>query len=293
MKTNQLQSAIASAFTIPGVIKSISRSKRFQAAALCALFCAFDGPGVAFAADAPAEAKSPVSVTIDVPVLSAYVWRGQVINNEFVTQPSLTVTKGGFSVNVVNNVNFTHALTAKAPELTETDLTLAYTTKIRSLATTFGWIEYQFSNQTVLDAGGNVKALPGTRELFLNAGLPDLPGTPAVALYHDFDEIKGTYFVASSGYSHAFEKEGVTAAISGAVGYGTAGYNKGYFGVNSAAFNDLTLTASAAIKAADNLTLTPAVQYVSLLNRDIRNAAKSVFKDNHQAVYSLKLSYTL
>lgn len=293
MKTNQLQRVIASAFTISGVIKSISRSKRFQAAALCALLCGFDGPGVAFAAEAPAEVKQPVSVTIDVPVLSAYVWRGQVLNNEFVSQPSLTVTKGGFSVNVVNNVNFTHASTAKAPEFTETDLTLSYTTKIQSLATTIGWIEYQFSNQTVTDASGNVKAVPGTRELFLTAGLPDLPGTPTIALYRDIDEIKGSYFVASSGYSHAFEKEGVTAAISGSVGYGSESYNRGYFGVNHAAFNDLTLTASAVIKAADNLTVTPVVQYATLLNSDIKNAAKSVFKDNHQAIYSLKLSYTL
>lgn len=256
-----------------------SWQKPFYAAAIAAL-SAIPQPGTAFAADAASE-KQTVSVNADLPLLSAYVWRGQVLNDEAVFQPSITVSKGGFTLNVAENVNLTNISTEHAPEATETDLTFSYTTRIESVAASIGWIEYLFSNQPV----------PGTREVFVSAGLPDLPGSPTIAAYHDFKEINGTYFVLSTGYSKTFDN--VTIGLSGSVGYGSASYNKGYFGIDSAAFNDLTLGLTASIKAADNLTVTPIVQYVTLLDSDIRNAAKSWYKDDRQVVFGLKVSYAL
>ena len=46
-----------------------------------------------------ATAEVETSVAVDVPVLSAYVWRGQVLNDEAVAQPGLTAGIGGFTVN--------------------------------------------------------------------------------------------------------------------------------------------------------------------------------------------------
>lgn len=258
-----------------------SWQKPFYAAAI-AVLCTIPQPGAAFAGDAASE-KQHVSVNVDLPLLSAYVWRGQVLNDEAVFQPSITVAKDGFSLNVAENVNLTNISTEHAPEATETDLTFSYSTRIHSLAASIGWIEYLFSNQPV----------PGTREVFVSAGLPDLPGSPTIAAYHDFKEINGTYFVLSTGYSKTFDTDKVTIGLSGSVGYGSAAYNKGYFGIDSASFNDLTLGLTASIKAADNLTVTPIVQYVTLLDSDIRNAAKSWYKDNRQVVFGLKVSYAL
>jgi outer membrane scaffolding protein for murein synthesis (MipA/OmpV family) len=118
---------------------------------------------------------------LDAPVLSAYVWRGQVLNNEAVLQPSLTMTKGAFSL---------------------------------------------------------------------------------------------------------------CPSVSVGVGFGTDQYNKGYFGVNKAAFNDLTFTGSVGCTLANNLTLSPMVQYVALLDGEIRDAAQSRYQDDCQVVGSVKLTYT-
>jgi hypothetical protein len=288
MKTNK-NSVTAKAF-----IKSIGRSKPFCAAAILALFCSLHGNGVVFAADSAVAEKPKVAVSVDLPVLSAFVWRGQVVNSEAVSQPSLTVTKGGFSANVFGNVNLTGISTVDVPEVTETDFTFTYSTKIQSLAASVGLIEYLFPHQTVIDAvTGLGKAAPGTRELFVTAGLPELPGAPSIALYRDVDLVKGSYIVASSGYTTSFNEEKVSVGLSGSIGYGSAGYNTGYFGVNRAAFNDITLTAAATIKAADNFSVTPAVQYAALLDSDIKNAVRASGKDDSKVIYSLKFSYTL
>ncbi|HEY8241739.1 MAG TPA: hypothetical protein VIH35_09845, partial [Kiritimatiellia bacterium] len=64
---------------------------------LCSLVAAaLLSPVVVRAEEAAAE-ESAVSASIDVPVLSAYVWRGQVLNDEGVLQPSATISKNGFA----------------------------------------------------------------------------------------------------------------------------------------------------------------------------------------------------
>ncbi len=193
IKGNHMKT-IKDSVTTQSVIKSIGRSKPFCAAALLALFCSLHGNGIAFAGDSAVPETSRVGVSVDLPVLSAFVWRGQVVNSDAVSQPSLTVTKGGFSANVFGNVNLTNISPIDAPRVTETDFTFSYSTKINSLATSAGWIEYLFPNQTVIDSvTGLRKAAPGTRELFVTAGLPELPGAPSIALYRDVDLIKGSY----------------------------------------------------------------------------------------------------
>ena len=244
----------------------------------------------AFSAEVVPPEKTPVSVTVDLPLLSAVIWRGQVTNIEPLLEPALTVGKGGFSINIQEYVNLTKASTIHAPE---TDITLTYSQKIQFLETSFGWSEFLYSNQTYSDAAGNRVALPGTRELFMSAGIPELPGSPSITVCHDFKEINGTYYALGTTYNKSFNNGNINFGLSGSVGYGSAAYNKGYFGINNAAFNDMTLGITASIKASHNLKVIPLVQYVTLLDSAIRNAAKSLYKDNQQVVYSLRLSYSL
>lgn len=50
------------------------------------------------------ETSSSVEASLDVPVLSAYVWRGQVIGEDAVLQPQFTISKNGFSISVNSNM---------------------------------------------------------------------------------------------------------------------------------------------------------------------------------------------
>jgi hypothetical protein len=63
---------------------------------------------------------------LDVPVLSAYVWRGQVLVDDPVVQPTFTVAKGGFSINWWGNFNLDDNATGDDFEFSEHDITLSY-----------------------------------------------------------------------------------------------------------------------------------------------------------------------
>ena len=43
--------------------------------------------------------KTMTQATLEVALASAYVWRGQVINNDPVIQPQITLSQYGFSAN--------------------------------------------------------------------------------------------------------------------------------------------------------------------------------------------------
>ena len=55
----------------------------------------------------PATATLALDGRVDLSVQSAYIWRGMVLNDEPVFQPSVTVWSGGFSASVWGNVNMT------------------------------------------------------------------------------------------------------------------------------------------------------------------------------------------
>ena len=242
--------------------------------------------GFAWMARGEQAAPTPVGATLDMPVLSAYVWRGQVINDEAVVQPSLTVTKGGFSLNAWGNLNLTDAVTDDAMEFSEIDLTAAYSYKVGAVGLGAGYIEYLFPQQTL-----NAEAYPGTREVYASIGLPDLVVVPSLSVYYDFDEAQGVYAVASLGYTHACA-ERLSLALNTSIGFASEDYNAYYFGVDEAAFNDVNAGAALTWKVCDTLSITPAVQYTMLVDGDIRDAAGGLYKDKDQVVGSLRLSYT-
>ena len=77
------------------------------------------------ATTAAAVAEIETSVAVDVPVVSAYVWRGQVLNDEAVAQPGLTGGIGGFSVNAWSSMDLTDNQDSSG-EFDEMDWTVSY-----------------------------------------------------------------------------------------------------------------------------------------------------------------------
>lgn len=234
-----------------------------------------------------AMAESEVGVGLDVAALSSYVWRGQTLNDKMVAQPSLTASKAGFALNAWANYNVDGAYEG---EFSEVDLTASYSKTLGPVALGAGIVQYLFPNQTLAVADGEDVASPGTVEAYASAGLPDVPLAPTLTVYRDVDEIDGTYGML--GVGHSFElTEMASLALSASLGAADADYNAGYFGVDDAALNDLTVGAALPIAVLENLTVKPAISYVYLPDSDIRDAAEAVYGEDDAVVGSLTASY--
>jgi hypothetical protein len=249
---------------------------RFKVLWLTAVI-AVGGTSVAMAAD-------DVSVALTADVLSKYVWRGQNIINDWVLQPSASVGYQGLTGTVWSSIDLTGDLVG-AGQFNEVDLTLDYTHEfpgVEKLSYSVGIIDYQFPN-TGWDS---------TNEVY--GGLAaDVPLSPAIRWYYDFDEIDGSYVQLSLGHTleklHQWRDDCYCDLQLGAsVGYGSAGYNDGYFGVDEGAFNDLTLSAGLPVSFG-KWTLKPVVAYSTMLNDDIR--AATAHSDNLWAGLSASVSF--
>lgn len=221
-------------------------------------------------------------VGVDLPVLSAYVWRGQVLNDEAVIQPALNVEKGGFGVNIWANYDATDRGETKA-DFSEVDLTASYGGQLGAVEYGVGVIEYLFPNT---DASS-------TREVYGSLSLPDASVVvPTLSVYRDVDEADGFYA------SLALSKEialcdKTTLELSASLGAADEDYNSFYFGVDDAALNDVTTCAKVSFALSETVTLTPCVQYAWLPDSDIRDGAKALYGDDDQFWGSLMLSVVL
>jgi len=215
--------------------------------------------------------KESVSVDVAADLFSKYVWRGQNILDDWVVQPSASVGYKGLTGSVWANLDLTGELVDKR-EFSEVDYSLDYSNTFPGqdvLGYSLGVIYYDFPNthwEATSEVYGGLTAAVAL--------------SPTIRAYYDFDEIDGTYVQLSVG--HTIEK--VTqwrqdcycdAEVGASLGYGSSGYNDGYFGVDDGALNDLTLTAGLPI-CLGKWTIRPSIAYSTMIDDDIRAAtAKS------------------
>lgn len=238
---------------------------------------------------ARAEDPAPVSASLDVPVLSAYVWRGQVLNDKTVVEPSLTVSKNGFSLNAWANYNAAGSYCGdNNQKFSEVDLTASYSHSIGPATLGLGIAQYTFPNQTLETETGGV-AYPETSEAFASISL-DVPLAPTLTVYRDLDVIDGFYAMLAVSQSFSLcDKASVVGSAS--IGAGDEDYNKGYFGKDQAALNDAIVGLAIPVTVLDNLTVKPAVSYVFLPDSAIGDAADAAYGDKEQLVASITASY--
>jgi len=241
-----------------------------------------------------AEETSPVSAGLDLSVLSSYVFRGQVLNDKAVVQPSLTVSKSGFALNTWANYNLDGSYSGdNEHEFSELDLTASYSKRVGPVNLGVGVVQYTFPNQvlTVSDETTTTQtAYPATREVYVSVGLPDVVLAPTLTVYRDFDTIAGFY--ATLALSQSFKvTEKASVVVSASVGAGDKDYNQGYFGQDKTALNDVVFGLALLITATDCLTIKPAIGYVFLPDSSISDAADEVYGNKDSLIGSLTLSY--
>jgi hypothetical protein len=249
-------------------------------------------PLASFAEEA---AESEVTASLDVPVLSAYVWRGQVLNDEAVLQPTFTVGKGAFSINWWGNLNLTDNATGDDAEFSEHDITVSYSTvcPLTGAEMTLGVVNYDFPNVGLADADGNLSLVNDTREAFLIASFGDVLLAPTASIYYDFKEADGFY--VSLGISHSLEvAEGTSLDLAASIGGANSDWGDFYYG-EADGLTDFSVSASLPLAVCDTVTITPGVQYVSLLG-DAEDAVDGsdgalYFGETDYVVGSVKASF--
>jgi len=197
--------------------------------------------------------------------VSKYIWRGQNLVDDSVFQPALSASYKGLTAAIWGNLETT-SINNNSGEFTEWDYSLDYSGDlpgIEGIGYSIGLINYHFPS-----------VVGDTTEFYWGLNF-DVPLSPSITLYHDIDEIKGTY--ASFGLSHSIDKIAelgpdipVGMEVAAGLAWGSSGYNEGYWGLDESKLNDLTLSISFPVEIG-GWTLVPSMNYITLLSDDIRD----------------------
>jgi uncharacterized protein (TIGR02001 family) len=214
------------------------------------------------------EQPSDVSVNADVGLYSAYVWRGQILNNNPVIQPSVTAAKGPFSLNVWGNWNVND--NKGRDDSGEIDYTAAYTLPLNTddVTVDVGMIYYTYP--------GSGSGAESTEEVFIQSVFNNILLTPVASVYYDIDEVNGWY--GNLALSQGVEiSDALAAEIGCSVGYGTRNYNIAVWDEDngSGAVNDYNVYVSAAYALTEKLSLGALLQYTYLDNGVGHDAAQN------------------
>ena len=237
----------------------------------------------------PNLSENETSVDAGVDLLNKYVWRGMVLSDVPVAQPSISVANSGFGINVWGNIDLDKRADGRdnAKQFNEIDYTLTYEHQFDALSVTGGVIHYTFPNVGLPTAGvkpGNTLKDGDTTEVFAGLSLPDVIFCPAVTAYVDADEVAGGSYINFS-LSHSIDlpiAEGCpldTADFGVGVGWGSSEYNRAYFADNpnpGSGLNDVTASVSFPIDVGaggeSGWILTPTLIYTSILDTDLRHS---------------------
>ena len=221
-----------------------------------------------------------ISGEVSVDYFGKYIWRGQVLVDDPVLQPAITLhcpeDKLSFNMDITN-VNGTRN------DFTEMDYTLDYSDAlpgVDGVGYSAGLIYYTFGPGSYV-AG----SIHDTSEIYAGLSFENCPYSPTATLYYNMEEVAGFY--GSLGISHSLEisemgmqdmadkvAEGMlsTLDLSASLGIGDHNWNTHYWGKSGAKINDLVLSVALPVKVCDSCTITGSVNYVTLLDGSIRNA---------------------
>jgi hypothetical protein len=232
---------------------------------------------VVIAATTETLTSPEVSIEVTADYSSLYIWRGLVMTDESVFQPGATVCVGNLTVGIWGNMDLGHSTgdgldsgNGDRGNFTEIDYYIDWSDAVPGvdgLSYSVGAIRYDFPQWTPNIA---------TAEFYGGLSL-DVLLNPSVTAYYDFDAVNSTY--VSFGIGHSFEGliplEGInTIDLSASLGWGSGSYNDTYWPTGTAAradsmLNDLVISLAVPIEVA-GWTATPSVNYVSLMDNDLR-----------------------
>jgi hypothetical protein len=214
-----------------------------------------------------AEGEAGAEFGISADFYSKYIWRGQNVSDDYVFQPSVSLTIDKLTAGVWANVDLT-SINNNSGEIIESDLFLEYSDSVGGLdglGYKLGVINYHFPS-----VAGD------TTELYWGLSLPEVAFSPSVTVYHDIDVADGTYINFGGSYSiedcfEVSESLPVGMDFSASIGWGDSDYNNYYWGISDGKVNDLSLSLSFPMQIGE-WAFAPSLNYVTILSDDVRKS---------------------
>lgn len=214
---------------------------------------------------------------------SAHVWRGRVVNDGAVYQPAVTVWYEPVSVDMRGTWDWTPDDDTAAR--TRVDLSVDYSFVWRKFMFKAGVVTYIYNDTP--DASSS-----DTYEWYFDT-MMDVQFSPSLIIFYDTGEIEAPYAVFSVGESYSLT-ETVDLDMRARVGAGTSGFNSRFYGVSlgvddegnpvepGGGLVDAGLSILFPITTSEAFCLTPGLEYLTVLNQDLRDvlAVADVQTDN-------------
>lgn len=218
-------------------------------------------------------------------VLSAYVFNGQVGNDEAVFQPGLDVTGPyGLTFNLWANMDLTDSARSWAPdsagEWSEVDPGVSWAVPVKGpVSLTLGALYYIFPQNTssvVIQEDGSAPVIgqhpaDGGYEAFVKAKADDVILAPAIKFAHDMDNQDD--WIALFSIGHSFElMDALSLDLTGTVSYSGEYYVETNYGSDAgSAFTHAQLDAVLAYALSEKTSLGLKASYSSILDGDVRD----------------------
>lgn len=201
----------------------------------------------------------------DLTARSSYIFRGVVYVDAPVLEPSASLGLSGFSTTVWGSMELTEEndygdeYGYAAGEFTEVDLILDYTRDFGPLWAYAGIGKYWYPNT----------GYESSSEFYLSAG-PNTLLSPALNLCRDLEQAEGLY--ASVSLSQAVPVGCLEPSFGMKAGYGNRRHNMALYGVDKASVADLTMDIAVPISVSGSVTVTPSVEFTTLLDGEISDS---------------------
>ncbi len=232
------------------------------------------------------SAAERIEINTSLDFCTDYVWRGLVINDEPVLQPSFTATQtigriGSFSFIIWGNLDITDYYGTNN-EFSEIDLTASYSLPYGPIGLEVGFIHYSFPSTT--DSA--------TTEVYITAGYEpeDIPLAFSFSAFYDLDEIDGFYLSGKiSSLIPVSPQLSLELALS--AGYANSDYNLGYFNVSDSSLVDSVVCAALNYKVSDLFSLSVYGQYMSILDSTLKDTVPINSRDKLSGCLSLEFDF--
>ncbi len=198
-----------------------------------------------------AHADSALTTDFRLGLFSDYLWRGFNLYDGTSIQPSiassLAVGPGTLTGSVWGHLSGEGSDGASVENFTEVDYTLSYSIPVGSATFTAGHLWYTYP-----DSDDNID---NTAEVFGSIALAELPLSPVVSVFHDYDLYDATYI--ELGLSHVFDV-GSESSLTPYVAFGFGAHADKYYAEDGLV--QTTVGANLQIPV-DSVSVIPGVHY--------------------------------
>lgn len=209
----------------------------------------------------------PGAIAGQVDIVSRYIWRGFDLlpDNHAAIQPSFSIDlgKSRFSLNLWSSFALAQRGTFKYAD--EIDLTLSYAVPMpEGWELTAGFIHYGYWFAEDFKFKAHT-----SQEIYATVAKTDLPLSPQISLYYDFNLGSGLYVTLGGGHELKVTEK-VSMEVGGLIGFNSRQY------IDKTGFSDIDLYVKVPLTLG-KLTLTPSLNVMIPLMKEVNEETEIWF----------------